>query len=143
MDSEMENFGFYIYRVDGNGRTRVSDEPTQGTARIYGRTYTDTEYKFFDKKGSPGAMYQVETLPLKSSPLASTFVQTKYVADLSTLGLGGKDFLLPKATSGNVVSKDVVLDSDLKDEVTTGLKAADLNNQRLCCSATWCEDRSE
>src|SRR3982750_632999 len=73
MESETENFGFYIYRIDGKGRTRVSDEPTQGSARIYGRTFTDTEYKFFDKKGSPGAMYQVETLPLRSSPLTSNF----------------------------------------------------------------------
>jgi len=134
MESELENFGFYVYRVDDKGRSKVSDEPTLASARVNGQTLYNTEYKLFDKKGAPGAIYQVETLPLKSAVVSSDSIQTKLINDLSSVGLGGKDFILPKVTSGNVVTRDAMLEGDLKDEVAAGTKASDINNQRWVAS---------
>ena len=56
MEAEIENNGFFVYRVDGNGETRISEmEPGAafkfGAGPVYGENYS-----FFDENGTAASL---------------------------------------------------------------------------------------
>ena len=131
MESELENYGFFVYRIDGKGKKRVSDSVTLASNRFYGQPFFGTEYRIYDRGGSERSIYQVETVPMTSSSISSNAVRATYVSDLSTVGLGGNDFRLPRiSAAGKVEQKGLALDADLQNEVAQYTKAADINTQR-------------
>src|SRR6476620_6449054 len=86
MESELKIYGFYVYRVDGKVRQKVTDNPTLGTSRTSGQAAYGTEYVLFDGKGSDRSMYQVEIIPMEGSAQVSNTFQTRYVYDLASVG---------------------------------------------------------
>jgi hypothetical protein len=136
MESESQNFGFYVYRLDRKGRQRVTDNVTAGTAMTPGHPTFGSEYKLFDPKGSTRSLYQIETIPIEGNRVTSNVFPAKYVSDLTTVGFDSDDLVLPKTNlnSSKVVETKLQPDEDLKAEINASLQAPDLDTQRWVAS---------
>jgi hypothetical protein len=132
MESELKIYGFYVYRVDGKERQKVTDNPTLGTSRTSGQVAYGAEYVLFDAKGSDRSMYQVEIIPMEGTGQVSSTFQTRYVYDLASVGFDDKQIGLAKVNpaAAKVEQNALDPDTDLKAEISSSQQAADINKQR-------------
>lgn len=72
MKSEKSNIGFRIYRINGFGQQLVNSEPVYGSASKAGsETLYGEEYAYFDREGTVGSVYTVESQDMVGNRLQS------------------------------------------------------------------------
>ena len=104
MDTEVNNQGFQVYRLDQDGERLVSDF-VLGSASKYGDAPTYGEnYAFFDKNGTAGSVYRVETAGTKRVTQSDSFS----VKSVSTL---------PKIDGENLFQQAVVSEEQVRPTV--------------------------
>lgn len=132
MEVERENAGFYVYRSSKFGEKIIS-ELIAGSAITTGKDAVyDKEYAFFDPKGGMDSVYTIETLNMNGSRSRSKAVSAAYVSDIDLVKGGSELVEMAGARAENAVQTkaDLEVSSDLKDEMQTGLIAADPNKHR-------------
>ncbi len=127
MESEIENNGFYVYRIDGNGETRISEmEPGAAFKLGDGPAYGEN-YSFFDENGSTSSLYLVEARGSKRNVRSSLF-SVSPVQDLPKVA--GENFFeyAPKVEERiRPTTVDLSLPSGLRAEVNANALAPDPN----------------
>lgn len=92
MDLETNNFGFYIYRVDGGQKQLVNNGIVPGSAARIGKApVMGTEYSYYDIDG--GTTYVVESHDMNSKVFPSAPVNVNYVSDLTPLAGYSSEFM--------------------------------------------------
>lgn len=92
MDLETRNFGFYIYRVDGDQKQLVNNGIVPGSAaRIGPGAVMGTEYSYYDVAG--GTTYVIESHDMDSRVYSSGPVSVTYVSDITPLAGHSSEFL--------------------------------------------------
>jgi hypothetical protein len=134
MDTEVDNAGFLLYRIDENGKQLVKDNFTVGADAHYrsGRA-SGEQYSTFDPLGNAGASYQIEAVSSKKGGKSTLFsVSTQAVSDLSTVSGSSSKFLQSKSSPDDfsAVTTTQVLPSDLQAEVSTFQAIPDPNTQK-------------
>lgn len=130
---ESGNLGFNIYRVTDQETVRVNQNMIGGASLssrdeiIYG-----TEYSFFDRNGTPGTTYYIESLGTNGKRRNVYSTRAEYVSDLTPLAGVSSKFLQNAAQTAkpNVLENDLILPPELQDEINTDSPASDLVMQR-------------
>ena len=123
MESELKNAGFYVYRLNDNGESIVSDFIrgswlTVGDEVLYGR-----DYHFFDPSGSYSSTYFVEAVSDKGKTLRTGYVSPQGIGSIADIPEGSRlmtETFAPKAGE-QLVSQVLNVSSELQTEIQTGL----------------------
>ncbi len=86
MAVERDNFGFTIYRVDGDGKNVVNEEILGGSSLLFGSgpVYGET-YSFVDPLGRDGSAYVIDAVSNDGGIITSTAFAPQIVTDLSSI----------------------------------------------------------
>ncbi|CAN5672586.1 hypothetical protein BH24ACI3_BH24ACI3_03600 [soil metagenome] len=84
MAVERNNFGFNIYRIDGDGKNLANNEIVGGSSLLFGSepVYGET-YSFVDPLGRDGSVYMIESVSNDGVTITSTKFAPQFVADLT------------------------------------------------------------
>ncbi|HYJ92391.1 MAG TPA: hypothetical protein VEV84_13855, partial [Pyrinomonadaceae bacterium] len=131
---EVGNVGFYVYRIDSKGRTRVKNKFVPGSAVKHGKDeVTSDEYSIFDPDGGLGSVYIVESVDLNGNRTETSPVAAQYVTDLAAVSTQSSDVTTQLATTdppGVVSNTDVVYSTALQNDVTSHAQSPNLTTQR-------------
>ena len=123
MDAEIDNNGFYVYRIDSNGGTRISEmEPGAAFKFADGKVYGE-QYSFFDEAGTAASLYYVEARGSKRNVI-SDLISVSPVNDLPKIA-GASMFEYAPRVEERVrpTTIDLSLPKDLRAEVTANALA--------------------
>ncbi len=137
MNAERSNLGFLVYRIDGNGKQQISPDVILGSAaRSSSQTMYGEQYSFFDKSGSTGSVYFVETINMNGQRFASQTVTTKYVTEADALGqsLLTMEKKTPRILNSRFASSQLVIPSELSTIINSNIIAPDINTHRWVIS---------
>ncbi|HRJ88966.1 MAG TPA: C25 family cysteine peptidase [Pyrinomonadaceae bacterium] len=129
MSVERDNLGFDVFRVDGRGKARITDEPVGGSALLYGQqAVRGLRYSVYDPEGTSESIYFIESIgmdgrrlrtngtPVVESGLASALVNDwnsrKTTADQNR-NVFGADLALTKELQTEVAENSLVPDPDM------------------------------
>ncbi len=135
--SEKGTLGFFVYRVDDNGRTLASQQMVMGAAaKPASDPANSANYQFFDEKGGIGSAYFVECVGLKGQRLDTAVFTAVYAVDLKAAsGFSKYDYYEKKGSAtGNIESATLTLPKELYSTVNDAQQAPDLANQRWVVS---------
>ncbi len=125
-ESELDNLGFYVYRVSGDTRELVSQFIPGAYLQARENKITAGIYSFFDRFGDINSVYVIENLNLTNQRNISNTIKTKTVADLTTIaGISSKQ-LTAQSKNGNsvILGNESLLPADLAAEVEENRAAA-------------------
>lgn len=137
MESETNNLGFNIYRIDGKGKHLLSDSFVLGSvARFGSRTAYGESYNFFDREGGLGSVYMIEAVLMDGTRYSSQAFGTAYTTDLRAVsGFASEEyFAKEKALPDPLAKSDLVVSKDLKLEIDQNQNIADIDTQRWVAS---------
>ncbi len=124
MERETGNLGFYVYRIDANGRTLINENLISGSAlSVNDRTLEGTQYRYFDAKGSVGSTYIVQSVLQNGNKIDSPAFSSAYVGNTSQIA--GADDARKDAVNNAVPTTAQKLLPNLPKEVITEIE----NNQ--------------
>lgn len=137
MESETNNLGFNIYRIDGKGKHLLSDSFVLGSvARFGSRAAYGESYNFFDREGGLGSVYMIEAVLMDGARYSSQAFGTVYTTDLKAVsGFASEEyFAKEKALPDPLAKSDLVVSKDLKLEIDQNQNIADIDTQRWVAS---------
>lgn len=108
MDVETANFGFNIFRLEGNVRQQIGPAYIPGSAaRMGNQAFYNTSYSHFDAQGAPGSVYVIESQDMRGRTYSSNTFGVQMVVDLSKLtGSSSAQMIAEKAKATGVVELD-------------------------------------
>jgi hypothetical protein len=132
--SETKNLGFFLYRQTAKGRELVSQEIIGGGYLRAGEDqFAGDKYTYFDRNGSGGAIYYIESYSTEGQRRLSNPIYPKYVSDLKEVGgarleslRAAPQLLLPTELSRSVLN----LPADLQETINAYTIAPDIITQR-------------
>lgn len=129
MVSEKDNYGFYVYRIDGAGKTMVGNDIVPG---VYfapgGNRGSGEKYSIFDRNGSAEAVYIVETIGFDGTKL-----QTQPIAPVFTESLRdvlGFETTKSSTNNGLVTENTLTYTKALQEEMRQNALVPDLNTHK-------------
>jgi hypothetical protein len=140
MKVEVNNGGFYVYRIDENGTRQISPAIIKGsemtryeTTPAYGEKYT-----FFDVDGGSNSSYFIESIQMDGTTVATkAFIPTR-IADLKAVtGFSSNELsvkLREKMDSGSLISNELVLTKEVAAEVRANQAESDSSTHRWVIS---------
>ena len=137
MTAEQGNAGFFIYRIDANGKHLVSDSLINGSAMHAGnQPLYGEKYSFFDVNGTIGALYYVESVSLSGKRLASRTFVPEYTSSLKAVTGYSSSFLVNReqAKSTNAAAIDLNLPSEIVNERQSQSVGSDIDQHRFVIS---------
>jgi hypothetical protein len=94
METETANFGFYIYRVNGDQKELVNTTQVPGSAaRIGNQALSGTAYSYFDTGGGLGTMYRIESLDMSGKVYPSSYFGVTGISDMAALTGYSSEFM--------------------------------------------------
>jgi hypothetical protein len=73
MEIETQNYGFFVYRVNGGKRTRVGPDMTLGSAsKVGGQSLFGSQYFIYDPSGDLNSFYVIGTAPTNGRTILSS-----------------------------------------------------------------------
>lgn len=132
-NNETRNLGFYVYRVIGGEKELVSSSFIPGASLRTREDKTNSgTYSFFDRKGSIGDLYVIESYHANGQRKLSNLIQAQFVEDLTPEAGVSSEQLETQARNANpaVTLNDSVLPDDLAAEVANASLPADPVKQR-------------
>ncbi len=132
MAFEQNNFGFYVYRIDSEGRTHVTEDVIQGSvSRVGSRPQYGEFYSAFDPNGEVGSVYVIEAFHLDGGRVPSIQFSARLVDDLRS-AVSSTSY--EEATRARPNSREFIADLDLskelKAEIDSAANAPDLDTHR-------------
>lgn len=132
MAAEKNNFGFYVYRIDPDGRTQVAEDLIQGSAsKVGSRSLQGEAYSVFDPNGEAGSVYVVEAFHLDGSRVPSIQFAARIVDSLRS-AVNSSSYEM--ATGARPNSRELIADLDpskeLRSEIDSAVNAPDLDTHR-------------
>jgi len=116
MEFEAGNLGFFIYRIDNNGKTLINESLIGGSAlSVNDQTLRGTQYKYFDAKGSVGSTYIVQSVLQDGTKIDSPAFSSAYIGDISQIA--GSDNARKSGTQDLTGSDSEQLIPNLSKEV--------------------------
>lgn len=87
MAAEVNNAGFYVYKLDGAGVVLASDNMILGSSESRrARTVEGEKYSFYDAEGSVASVYYVQSFGMDGRSAVSTTASVETVNDLADVG---------------------------------------------------------
>src|SRR5688500_14161485 len=128
---EKDNLGFYVYRVDGNGKQLVNENIVPGSYFTIGRERTYGErYSILDTRGSLESVYIVEAIKMDGSRSQTKSIIPVYTDNLrGTAGFAAAD-AISKPIEGQLVENVLVYPKQLQLEIEDNELIPDLNTHR-------------
>ncbi|MDM7920862.1 MAG: hypothetical protein QUS14_01070 [Pyrinomonadaceae bacterium] len=130
MKAEVRNVAFYVYRLDSEGKSLVSDVAIPGGSLNAGsEPVFDEKYNLVDYNGAPGAVYLIASVSLDGKVITSDPIGSVFVEDLSKYDSDLRDrqrTVLPNSIS----AADLNLSKELTAEVEKGRLVADPDTHR-------------
>ena len=119
MEAEYDNYGFYVYKINGSGRTRISEMEIgsafkQGNAPLFGENYS-----FFDAYGTAADTYFVEARTSKGVVKTGTIT-----VEAGEDNHDGEAPPVRNEALARPVTNELVLPQELSAEVNAGLLPA-------------------
>ncbi len=132
-ETEIQNFGFFVYRITEKGTELVSPSIvgggtlTSAESVIYGGKYT-----FFDDKGDLTSSYYIESIGLDGKRKTFDRIFPTYLGDLTFVaGLTSEQLRKQTETKNPLIENSKAnLPSDLRREIEANSLPADINSQR-------------
>ena len=129
--AEKENYGFYVYRVDGKGKQLVGDDIVAGSYFAVGNQRTSGDrYSILDPHGSLESLYVVEAVNLSGARS-----QSKEIAPIFTENLRGVPGFAKAETEstfkpGQLIENRPTYTKYLQEEIRNSELVPDLNTHR-------------
>lgn len=131
MVSEKNNYGFYVYRIDGSGKSIVGKDVVQGSYFRAGNQRIDGEtYSTIDRNGSPEAVYVVETVGLDGTRIQTAPIAPVYTDDLRSVPGFAADEKTGKPDNSIITENTLTYTKDLLIEIRNNVLVPDLNTHR-------------
>ena len=132
-ETEIQNFGFFVYRITEKETELVSPSIVAGGSLtsaesvIYGGKYT-----FFDEKGDLSSSYYIESLGLNGQRKTFERIFPTYLGDLTSVaGLTSEQLRKKTETKTPLIENNRAnLPADLRKEIEANSLPADINTQR-------------
>lgn len=94
METETRNFGFYIYRIDGDQKQLVNTSLIPGSAgRIGNQVVSGTTYSYFDTDGGLSTTYVIESMDMRSRIFSSANFGVTGIKDMAALTGYSSEFM--------------------------------------------------
>lgn len=136
MQQELNNVGFYVYRINNGERTLLKDTVIPGAALHTRNTPVYGEhYAVFDPAGSGKSRYSIEAIQIDGRSVSSQIPEVTYVPDLREAA-GDDASLVTRKIVANALVEDFqpAVTADLATEIKTHTLAPDINTQRWVAS---------
>ena len=134
MESETNNLGFYVYRIDADGKHLISPDLILGSAAQVGdQVLYGGEYNFFDAEGSARSAYVVENLLMNGTRSNSETFVPKQVANLESLsGFSSNEMLGRKKdkSDGTIANDALNLPKAIVSDIESNQIVPDINTHR-------------
>jgi hypothetical protein len=105
METETANFGFYIYRVNGDQKELVNTSQVPGSAaRIGNQALSGTAYSYFDTGGGLGTMYRIESLDMSGKVYPSAYFGVTGITDMAALTGYSSEFMARERSKASGVT---------------------------------------
>ena len=137
MDQEVGNAGFYLYRINSQGKTLVKDKFTPGAlARNSKGNASGSKYSAFDAEGTANDGYEIESVTTFGQRGTSITATTLTVNDLSAVTGNSTTFYQAKSSpeSFGITTEAQALPYDLNAEVSTYQLTPDPTKQQFVAS---------
>lgn len=132
-ESEIDNVGFYVYRISNGSRELVNPNPVPGSyLKMRNASTAGDNYSLFDVSGDLSSTYYIESLSISGQKRSSTYIVPQYVSDLEKFAGASSAALAERIQSANsqISQNENVLPKDLKAEVEANSLQADPNKQQ-------------
>ncbi len=131
MASEKNNYGFYVYRIDGSGKSIVGEDVVQGSYFRAGnqRTYGET-YSALDRNGSLEAAYIVEAVGLDGTRKQTAPIVPVFSDDLRGLPGFASEDKADKADNSIITENILTYTKALQEEMKNNALVPDLNTHK-------------
>ncbi|HEY2865680.1 MAG TPA: C25 family cysteine peptidase, partial [Pyrinomonadaceae bacterium] len=137
-ESETNNLGFYVYRVNGKTRTQVGKFICGSALRFGTETVFGEEYSTFDPKGRPSNQYIVESIEQNGVKTESFVANTQIVDSLSSITGKTRAEMIDTALSTdppNIVrNTDIAYSKDLLSDIRKNTPTPNLATQQWVAS---------
>ncbi len=137
MAVELDNFGFNIYRIDGDGKNLVNEDIVGGSSLLFGSGPVYGEnYSFVDPLGRSGSVYVIDAVSNDGRVITSSAFAPQIVAGLSQVDGFETETDRLAAQSLNRYSTDAELNppKSLISEISAGITAPDPTGHRWVVS---------
>lgn len=130
-EAELNNLGFYIYRISGDSTERINRGLVSG-GYMRGEANTSGKYSYFDAQGDAGFTYYIQSLDANGRAVNSQMISPQAVADLTAVAGVSSVSLKKSALSANPNSlrSEKDLPDDLQSDVNENAVQADGITQR-------------
>lgn len=132
MASETSNLGFFVYRIDQNGKHLVSDVLIPGSSATYANeTVSGERYSLLDPIGTIGAVYVIEALNVDGTRINSEVFASYVVSDLRPIiGRTSEETKFPRSETSNFVDSELNPGKTLQSEIEENSFAPDNDTHR-------------
>jgi hypothetical protein len=130
MASERSNVGFYVYRLDTDGKKMIGDDLVQGSYFLAGdQPQFGGIYSVRDVDGTHGSAYMIEAIGMDGHRVTSQVISAQYVAYPPSFAADTADNN-KSVEIGRIVESNLTLNKELTLEVRANLQAPDANTHR-------------
>ncbi|MBS1792432.1 MAG: hypothetical protein JSS81_01185 [Acidobacteria bacterium] len=129
-ETEVRNFGFFVYRQTAKGTTLASPSIVGGAALTMGdQPAAGREYTFYDADGSMSDGYYIESVGLDGRRRTFDVIYPKYAPDLNAIAR--EALVRPNDKPNPLLTKSLLnLPDDLAALISANALPADINVQR-------------
>lgn len=128
-ETEVNNVGFYIYKIVGNEKILVNKFLVGGGyLKTREAVFSNGNYSYFDEEGDLNSTYYIESLSIRNVRTTSEYIFPKFVSYADSLG----ENLNPASYKRNdtLTNEKITWSKELKEDIGENAVAADLSGQK-------------